>query len=435
MSFISIELNLNHIFFLLIFIAYFIRFYLMDQIKSDEIKKRASIKFFNMFIYTLSNLFSGILFCIVKIRSKRRNKILKKDSKKKQKKESKASSKSLKSLDIELIYEKESPVNRCKLLIRTLMVAITDLAAQYFVFIFYIFVNFDGKGVKFDSILIFNILSKYLFSRLILNTNYYRHHNLSFLINLVGLILISITDIMSMIKNWSVSIIYFIFINIFCTICYSLEDVIGKKALIEEFLSPYSILFYKGVYEIILLLIGTIPFLFIKIEGEYIFYIFGEMLDSLEKIFLVFLLMLFNFIYNLFIWIINDRFSPNDLAITILIEGITDKLDFLVFKFREFENNLFVSVYEIIIYFILVIGALIHNEIVIINWCGLDEYTKKNINKKSTEDFNIANRRTTTESTINFEDERESKDINDKIYDRDTISTELSVIPSQEPNS
>ena len=60
---------------------------------------------------------------------------------------------------------------------------------------------------------------------------------------------------------------------------------------------------------------------------------------------------------------------------------------------------------------------------------------KKNINKKSTEDFNIANRRTTTESTINFEDERESKDINDKIYDRDTISTELSVIPSQEPNS
>ena len=159
------------------------------------------------------------------------------------------------------------------------------------------------------------------------------------------------------------------------------------------------------------------------------------MLDSLEKIFLVFLLMLFNFIYNLFIWIINDRFSPNDLAITILIEGITDKLDFLVFKFREFENNLFVSVYEIIIYFILVIGALIHNEIVIINWCGLDEYTKKNINKKSTEDYNIANRRTTTESTINFEDERESKDINEKIDDRDTILTELSIIPSQEPNS
>jgi len=203
----------------------------MDQIKSDEIKKRASIKFFNMFIYTLSNLFSGILFCIVKIRSKRENKILKKDSKKKQKKQSKDSTKTMKSLDIELIYAKESPINRSIFLVRTFMVAVTDLAAQYFVFIFFVFVNLGEKDIKFDSVLVFNILSKYLFSRLILNTNYYRHHNLSFLINLICLILISITDIISMIKNWNDNIIYFMFINIFCTICYSLEDVIGKKAL------------------------------------------------------------------------------------------------------------------------------------------------------------------------------------------------------------
>ena len=132
------------------------------------------------------------------------------------------------------------------------MVAVTDLAAQYFVFIFFVFVNLGEKDIKFDSVLVFNILSKYLFSRLILNTNYYRHHNLSFLINLICLILISITDIISMIKNWNDNIIYFMFINIFCTICYSLEDVIGKKALIKEFLSPYSILFYKIHYLIFL---------------------------------------------------------------------------------------------------------------------------------------------------------------------------------------
>ena len=434
MSFISIELNLNHIFFFLIFITYFIRFYILDQIHSKEIQKRASMKFFNMYIYAFSNLFSSILFCIVKKRSKRENKILKKDSKKKQKKQSKDSTKTMKSLDIELIYAKESPINRSIFLVRTFMVAVTDLAAQYFVFIFFVFVNLGEKDIKFDSVLVFNILSKYLFSRLILNTNYYRHHNLSFLINLICLILISITDIISMIKNWNDNIIYFMFINIFCTICYSLEDVIGKKALIKEFLSPYSILFYKGIYELILLFIGTIPFFFIKVEGENIFCIFGEMLNSLGKIFLVFLMMLFNFIYNLFIWIINDRFSPNDLAITIIIEGITDKLDFLIFKFREFENNLFISIYEIIIYFILVIGALIHNEILILNCWGLNEYTKKNINEKSTEDFNIANRMT-TKTTINSEDGRDTKDINEKVDDRETILTELSVIPTQESDS
>ena len=422
---INFELNINHLLFFLIFLSYFIRYYILSFTNFIENEKQSQKKFFNIYIYTISNLFSVFPFIIEKKRSKRKHKKIKQEDIFDKIKSFSSNINKTKTIDIELIYEKESPVNKGIIFIRTLMVAITDLSAQYFVFIFYIFVEL--KKIELDFILIFNILSKYLFSRLILQTYYYKHHHLSFMINLICLILISIIDIYNIHNNWNMNIIYFIFIKIFCTVCYSLEDVIGKKALIEDFLSPYSIIFFKGIFELILLIIGSIPFFFIKIDNnEYIFSSFIEKLNSIKKLFLIFLLMLFNFIYNCLIWIINDRFSPNDLAIAMIIEGITDKLDLLIFNFDEFKKNLYISIYKTIIYIILILGALVHNEIIILNFCGLNEYTRKNLDKKSDEDFKNANRKTTI-SSISLGDIQNVKDINDKIDGKNNLLEELPI--------
>jgi hypothetical protein len=425
MSLLSFEFSVNHFFFIMIFFIYFIRFFILYLASLEDAGTQVSNKFFNIYIFTISNLMSAVLFCIVKVRSRRKNKKLKKQELSlRPKKDSQTSSKTM---NLELIYEKKSPVNKCKLLRRTFVVSVADLSAQYFVFIFYIF--FEISRIQIDVVLIFNILSKYILSRLILKTNYYKHHHLSFLLNILCFVLFSLTDIQSMYRNWNTNIIYFICIKIFCTICYSLEDVVGKKALIEEFLSPYAIIFYKGLYELILLIIGSIPFFFLDVNDKNIFSNFIPKLNSFKKILLIFLLMFFNFLYNVLIWIINDRFSPNDLAITMIIEGITDQFDTLIFHFDEFKNHLFESIYKIIIYLILIIGAFIHNEILIINAWGLDEYTKGNLAKKSIEDFKNAHKRSLTQSSFNLEDNRESKDINERNDNDDNILTELSVLP------
>lgn len=424
MSLLSFEFNRNHYYFIMIFIIYFIRYYVLYLASSDDVGAQASRKFFNIYIYTISNLLSSVLFCIVKIRSRRKNKKLKKlELSLRHKKDSQASSKTM---NLELIYEKKSPVNKFKLLRRTFIVSFADLSAQYFVFIFYIFCEIIK--VQIDVVLIFNILSKYIFSQLILKTNYYKHHHLSFLINILCFVLFCFTDIQSMYRDWDTNIIYFIAIKIFCTICYSLEDVVGKKALIEEFLSPYAIIFYKGIYELILLIIGSIPFFFLDVNGENIFPYFIKRLNSFKKIILVFLLMVFNFLYNVLIWNINDKFSPNDLAITMIIEGITEQFETLIFHFDDFKSNLIVSIYKAFVYIILIIGAFIHNEILIINFCGLSEYTKGNLDKKSVEDFRNAHKRSLTQTTFNMEENRESKDINERNDNDEHILTELSIM-------
>ena len=194
-------------------------------------------------------------------------------------------------------------------------------------------------------------------------------------------------------------------------------------------------LIYKGLYELILLFIASIPFFFIKIDESNIFSVFIRKMNSFGNILYIFLLMIINFFYTLLIWIIIDIFSPNHLAMAMCVEGILDKLDLLIFNFDKFKNNIFISIYGIVIYFILTLGTLIHNEILIINSCGLNEYTNKNIDIKSVEDFQHATGRRGTNSTIIFDDNQENKDINDKMDNKEIILNELSMIPPQEKDS
>ena len=200
-----------------------------------------------------------------------------------------------------------------------------------------------------------------------------------------------------------INILYLLF-RMFSTICYSLEDIVGKKVLIEEFLSPYSLLTYKGAYELVILLICSIPFLFIKRDDEIIFAKMIVLINNGKIIILNILLMTANFVYNIFIWIIIDRFSPNDHAMVSVIEGITIKLFILIFETDKFMDNLSISIITVFIYFILIIGVCIHNEIIIINKCGLNEYTKKRLCKKGDEDLEQTKSRYSEDSNNSFED-------------------------------
>jgi len=417
MACISFEFNLNHIFFILILISYFFRYSINKIIAPAEAQTTYEKRFFYIYIFTISNFLSIIPLCITKIRTRERKVD---DSKISRSKTDKSN------LNLELLYSKDSPISFKKLLIKTFIVSLSDLIAQFSDVIFYIFITIND--LEINSLIVFKILFKYFLSNLILKTTYYNHHNFSVMINLICLILISIIDVYKIYNNWDINYIFFLILIIFESIFYALEDVIGKKALIEEFLSPYSILFYKGIYETTLLIILSIPFFFIKIEDENIFYIFVMKLNNFMNIIYVFLSMIMNFAYNVFIWIINDRFSPNDLAMVMILQGFLDKIYLLIFNYEKFKEDLFETIYLISIYFILIISASIHNEIIIINCCGLNEYTKKNINIKSEKDFESANERALTTTTINS---NEAQDVNERNY---KMSIELPLARSSKDN-
>ena len=411
MAFISFDININHIFFVLFFISYVAREIILDMFGDPLGKKtnpnyffgktkNATIKLFNIYIYAISNLFAFIFICIIKIRSRR------------QLRKSRELSVELKpTQSLTYIYAGDLPVNKVNLYVRTILVALTDFIAQFSVFLLYFTVNDDNElsiSDRMDNLNIFNIVSKYVLSRIILKTYYYRHHYISFAINGICFFILGSYELSKL--KFSIEKILYILVRGFSMTIYSLEDVIGKKSLIEEFLSPYALLIYKGIFEIIILALTSIPFLFIKRDGVTLFSKMSYLLDDSKKIGYHIFLMTVNFIYNVFIWIIIDRFSPNDCALAMVIEGITDKI-FILFDDNP-NFSIGISIFYFIFYLILMFGICMHCEFIIINICGLNEYTKKKLGKKGDEDFELATRvSNSSKSSLNDEENGEDHNI------------------------
>lgn len=393
MSLLTFDINLNHIFFLLILVFRSIREIFLKQLseENNQIQKR----FFKIYICTISDFFAIFFICIAKIRSRGTNK-------------DKVDTKLIKNdTDIKLIYSRDIlPIKVGKLLIRTLLVSISNLLAQFSVFLFYVFDDDDNdfQIKEVYSIVIFRIISTYLFSKIILKKHFYRHHYLSFIINIIGIIVFLIIDINN-INEFDLKIIVFISILGFSGICYSFQNVIGKLALNNEFLSPYSIMFFRGVYGIILLIISSIPFMFIKFNGNNLFYAFVNNLNNFKNICYILIVMLTNFGYNVSIWIIIDKFYPDYIAMAMIIENIYNIIYQIITDYDNLEFS--ILIWEIIINIILIIGTSIHNEVIVINCCKFNEYTIKKIGAKGEEDYLISS------ITNNFDESGNNEVCND----------------------
>ena len=74
----------------------------------------------------------------------------------------------------------------------------------------------------------------------------------------------------------------------------------------------------------------------------------------------------------------------------MMVEAMIDKLFQYTLKPETFKDNIFISISQIFIFILLIIGICIHNEIIIINKCGMNEYTKNKISEKGAEDFKEA---------------------------------------------
>ena len=196
-------------------------------------------------------------------------------------------------------------------------------------------------------------------------------------------VIISLTMDIVMITNKSITnykYYIFILVRLIRMIIFSFKNSYTKIVFNYELLSPYSLLLYKAIYETIFLAIFSIPFIFIKIkeeniDNESIFIGFKEYLTGINFLY-SFLILFCNFFYRLFIMIIIDRFSPNHLPLAYTLDsfGLTLSTIIQLAIENKYINWNYYAMFAV--YIILLIAAMIHNEIFIINKCGLNEKTK-----------------------------------------------------------
>ncbi len=359
--------HLNHFLFLLFFVISILKKYVNTFFPQ---KPKIPLEFLELYIYNLSDFFSIIPLFILQKRTKRKKEIIDSNSNK----------------DVKgghgYIYNNREKTNP-KSKIRIFILTISDYIAQISSVIFYVILNemnIPMKFAKLTSLLIINVIVIFIISKLILHNHFYRHHSLSLLINIICLIVLIIVDISNII-NYSGEIkmqFIYIIIKIVQSILYSLEDVLIKVLILSYYLHPFKILFYKALFQFFYNIIFNFPFIFIKLrdkdeEKEFLFPMIGRLFEDKINILITFIYAGISFIYNGTIFKIIDEFSPNHFAIARVIENFGILMLNIILEGADSQKNL---VFNLIIYILLIIAALVYNEFFIINICGLSKYTK-----------------------------------------------------------
>ena len=273
--------------------------------------------------------------------------------------------------DIKLIY-KNNPINLNKKLCLLILISVLDLISRSSYFWFYLLcdkvdsikiklINKNERvlnGYQTDFLIAIDILFRYLFSRLILKTKLYRHHLLAIIISVIGFLVISTIDIISIINdedNISVKLLFILFI-LSRPIFFPLADVINKILLSKAFLLPHTLMFDRGLIEFtILLIISLILFLTNSLDISYesnIIYIilikFGFTIIYFIKAFCL-MQVIYNFTSQYVSFLVTSESLAGTLNLIIMIIKNSNSSDSSKFNYPKiYHNNSWILFFEIL---------------------------------------------------------------------------------------
>ena len=231
----------NHLLFLFYFISAMVK---VNLFKGTKYINNISVPFFKLFVCNIGDLLSIIPYLILKKKVKSNNisKSINNDNDNNNKENS------------DLIYNDYKIVQFTKkkksLILNLFIISILDFLAQTSTVIFYLI---DGdlvteiKSANLNSVLTFNIIFLFLFSKFILNKAFYSHHYFSFIIFIICLIVMAVIDFMGIQSNVLDYILYFV-IRVFLVLLYAIVNNLIKIMFLKYYYinkSCYSIHFFN----------------------------------------------------------------------------------------------------------------------------------------------------------------------------------------------
>ena len=221
--------------------------------------------------------------------------------------------------------------------------------------------------------------------KIFLKYSIHRHHIVSIIIIGIGMSLVCL-DTFSNIAISSSTIIEAV-LYLLCYLLYAIQDVIEKHIMEKEYISPFGLLFFEGLFGIIFLFIlfcisFYIPAYWYEADtiGQCILEIFSFFFAENPFLLLyLFLFILASVGYNLFIVLTNYYFSPSHIIVSDTLSSIiTWILTVITNKSTNFTSHWY-YVSKILGFILIFLGSLIYNEIIICHIHKLDENTKKQI--------------------------------------------------------
>lgn len=408
----------KYILFLLFFIFSFLQTSIIRWISMNS--KDVAQPFLNTYLFSVSDFLAIIPYLIVFLRSRR----IKGEEIRLEK---------INSIKGSFLYNKGDKKSK-NFYWLNILVALFDFGSHISSLLFYIVYGRNERSISennLSSLLIFNTVIIYVLSRFVLKTYFYKHHYFSFLINVICILTLGTIDIINIIntddkdKGSTGMVIFYIIKKILSIVFYAVEDVIGKKLLMEEFISIYTLLLYRAIFGTIFMIIFSIPFIFVKVtdtsnpNNPVTEIIFNRILKLFEDLnaYRIILFTITNLFYNIFIWLIIDKFSPSHYSISIILESFGTLIRLWITEPEKTD----LPVLRMFIFFILIFASFIHTELIVINYCDLQKNTKLFLDEIEKSEFknidDIKNGRNSRGQSINMVELEQSFTSSD--YDND----------------
>ena len=357
-----------------------------DKLKFSNIKVLITRDYMTLLYLNISDLLSVILVLITHFKSKS-------EKEKDEKTETKNNNK------YELIYTDLSIKKHKFILI--LLFSIVDFIGRCS-FIFYRLITRNEDELKTREtfwIISIDIILRIIFSKLILKTKLYNHHFVSLILFIIGFLPMIIKGNINMTNSeYKIFILFEILRDIF----FGFGDTISKILLTIKFLLPQHLMLWKGIACFGIHLILFPIFYFCNImkfsrNGENYFSNYDSILILLEILYII-----ISLVKGIIILKIIDIFSPQHVCFVNVIIHLFNYCKFFAKEYDSCNKEFF---YICLIAFIIVIlGTLIFNEIIILNFCNLNKYTRAGILEREKKEIQLCDSRFFTK-----EDEEEEE--------------------------
>ena len=291
-----------------------------------------------------------------------------------------------------------------------------------FIPLFFILYNLGiAYGVKHPQLekriyflFFFTLINYVLFKKRI-----YRHQKLSLLIALIGIIPFYIAFGLYLdMDEYNYFYDLFLLIGSFG---YSVFLVSIKYLTHNKGISVFLLLLYQGALSFIYTLIIYIGISFyFKGDFTYITNIFhcdaNNYICLKHYYFKIIMYLILNTILQILIFFVVYIFSPEIFAISDIFSPL---FSFIALCIEIKETRVLKIILTILGYLIIAIGAFIYNEIIVCNFCKLNENTWKAIDQKGDMDYQEANKNNKLRNDRNFVSYEQEPETPDYISDSD----------------
>ena len=352
--------NFKNIFFLLHIVAFSINIIIVNNIFVKGINDKNGL--YNLGNQILTNIYTETLSAFIAIIPYFIRKILVKSKRKNNNS----------NIDFRIYKNNEKSLAKKKqIILYFFLVGILDFIKRFSTVLYNIIYNKSIFLYSFNCITPFEIAFQFICSYFILKVHFYKLQYFSLFLNLGAFIILLIIDLINALhrKMFDGKVYYFLLINI---ISYSIEFSLGKKLLLYEFISIYSLFIIKGFIELFCAFLFSLIMFFTKKD------IFSKMmifLNDKKCLWLLIAKIFSTFFIDLFNWLIIDRFSPNYYPFALISDEISC---FIFLQINDYYPIYITWDFYIRIFFYLIsfISVIIHNEIIVINICNLGSDTK-----------------------------------------------------------